>query len=426
MCAPPRSLSEVLATLEVARLDEAELLPVPQSLSFAPRDDGGRRRRRGGGGGGGDGRGGEGDEEGEEEEDAIVILETDETLSGELRAGHSLVIRGDGEDHAVLCTGDATYELRAADTSNLLLLLPDARTADSLWAEGHAEAPRLLTAHVFGFANSYLEVRRCRPRLKKLRSLLGECPFSGPENEAQYEGQQKYTTADLLDRVQASEVELQAGLKALNACQIDGRWRMLDLDYEMRLLSLLTQLVDSESWSFRHVPLRVCLDELGVLEPRDMIEHCLNCYGEWTDEEEGGAAEVVYSLHEDRVCRALAVMLLKGCVKFNLAEFCDVWRQSVPEGMDAQLGQLQGVALVERAARPEVISLLRVEDLPDDPQERFSKLFSLRDKWTEEDIAPYVRDLCAEKQSVSALLTKHARSSMHNGVKVFNSRRSVS
>ena len=87
---------------------------------------------------------------------------------------------------------------------------------------------------------------------------------------------------------------------------------------------------------------------------------------------------------------------------------------------------LQGLALVDRQSRPEIIFLLKVEDLPEGDQERFSSLFSLREKWTEEDIAPYIQDLCGEKQTVGALLTKYARSSMQNGVKVYNSRRPIS
>lgn len=43
---------------------------------------------------------------------------------------------------------------------------------------------------------------------------------------------------------------------------------MLDFDYEMKLLSHVTQLVDSESWSFDKVPLQTCLVELAPLEPR--------------------------------------------------------------------------------------------------------------------------------------------------------------
>lgn len=44
----------------------------------------------------------------------------------------SLVIRGDKDDCAVLCTGDKTYDLKIADTSNLLLFVPGCSTPDQL------------------------------------------------------------------------------------------------------------------------------------------------------------------------------------------------------------------------------------------------------------------------------------------------------
>ena len=47
-----------------------------------------------------------------------------------------------------------------------------------------------------------------------------------------------------------------------------GYWRMLDFDYELKLLGHVTQLVDSESWSFSKVSLSVSLEELAPLEPR--------------------------------------------------------------------------------------------------------------------------------------------------------------
>uniref|UniRef100_A0A8C9UUM4 Sister chromatid cohesion protein DCC1 n=1 Tax=Spermophilus dauricus TaxID=99837 RepID=A0A8C9UUM4_SPEDA len=210
-------------------------------------------------------------------------------------------------------------------------------------------------------------------------------------------------------------------LEVLNACEIGGYWRILDFDYEMKLLNHITQLVDSESWSFSKVPLNICLQELGPLEPGEMIEHCLKCYGKKYTEE----GEVYFDLSADKICRATAQMLLQHAVKFNLAEFQEVWQQSVPEGMITRLDQLKGLALVDRHSRPEIIFLLKVDDLPEGNQERFNSLFSLREKWTEEDIAPYIRDLCGEKQTIGALLTKYSRSSMQNGVKVYNSRRPI-
>lgn len=48
----------------------------------------------------------------------------------------------------------------------------------------------------------------------------------------------------------------------------------------------------------------------------------------------------MYELDEDKVCRAMAQMLLQNAVKFNLSEFQEVWQQSVPEGMSTRLDQL--------------------------------------------------------------------------------------
>lgn len=37
--------------------------------------------------------------------------------------------------------------------------------------------------------NSYLELRECRPKIEKLKSLLFECPFRGLEYEADFGGE---------------------------------------------------------------------------------------------------------------------------------------------------------------------------------------------------------------------------------------------
>lgn len=47
----------------------------------------------------------------------------------------SLVIRGDKDEQAVLCSKDKTYDLKIADTSNMLLFLPDCKTPDQLKME---------------------------------------------------------------------------------------------------------------------------------------------------------------------------------------------------------------------------------------------------------------------------------------------------
>lgn len=65
----------------------------------------------------------------------------------------------------------------------------------------------------------------------------------------------------------------------------------------------------------------------------------------------------------------------------------DITKQSVM----LSFAWIQSVALVDRTSRPESISLLRVEELPEEPLERFNQLFTIREKWTEDDITPYIQ-----------------------------------
>ncbi|KAM6143029.1 sister chromatid cohesion protein DCC1 [Phoenicopterus ruber ruber] len=401
-----RNRAEVDATLQTAKLNPAELLPAVHCLSFGPQAGAGE----------------------------CCLLQLEPGLCAELEAGRSwtlvfewensksLVIRGEKDEQAVLCSKDKTYDMKIADTSNMLLFIPGCKTPEQLNAD--QASCNIIHSQIAGFSNNYWELRRCRPKLKKLRKLLMEDPYEGPDSRKdQTVTFPNYTTEDLLSLIQASEEEILHQLQAIDACKIEGYWRTLEFDYEMKLLNHVTQLIDSESWSLSKVPLRTCLEELGSLEPKEMIEHILLSYGrKYIDD----AGEVYFEMHEDKICRAIAQMLLQNAVKFNLSEFQEVWQQSVPEGMTTRLDQLKGLALVDKSSRPETIFLLKVEDLPEENQERFNSLFSIREKWTEVDITPYIQDLCAEKQTVGALLTKYARSSMQNGVKVYNSRRPIS
>jgi len=60
----------------------------------------------------------------------------------------SLVIRGDKDERAVLCSGDKTYDLKLADTSNLLLFVPGCKTPDQM--TGSQDSPHVVQTQVGG------------------------------------------------------------------------------------------------------------------------------------------------------------------------------------------------------------------------------------------------------------------------------------
>jgi hypothetical protein len=57
-------------------------------------------------------------------------MEVPSRLADVLTEGQTLVIRGDGDDSAVLCSGDLTFDLKEAETSNSFLLLEGLKYPD--------------------------------------------------------------------------------------------------------------------------------------------------------------------------------------------------------------------------------------------------------------------------------------------------------
>lgn len=130
-------------------------------------------------------------------------------------------------------------------------------------------------------------------------------------------------------------------------------------------------------------------------------------------------------LLEDKVCIFYAEYLLRNGKKFNYKDFMTNWQQAVPVGMVTSLEHLKGIALTDTQSFPPVISYFPSEDLPHDVAARFNKLFRVREKWMQEDIMPFIKDLETPSVSAEALLLKYARVSTdsRSGQKMYNSKR---
>lgn len=66
-------------------------------------------------------------------------------------------------------------------------------------------------------------MKPCKPRLKKLRSLLEKCSYKGSELEKEVlASNEMYTFEHLSAIIQASDDQLKDALKEMGAFQIDG------------------------------------------------------------------------------------------------------------------------------------------------------------------------------------------------------------
>ncbi|XP_020613856.1 sister chromatid cohesion protein DCC1-like [Orbicella faveolata] len=169
--------------------------------------------------------------------DEYKLLELPRSILETLDVGNSVAIRGDHQDEAVLCSDKATFDLRVAETSNSLLLVPHCSLPKD--EDFKSEVSPLVHREVSSCHTMYFEVKQCRPRLEKVKYLLNENPYKGSENDLNPEDQSEgsltnrpslYSLLDLLSKVQASETELLEALRKIEALEIDGGLHCLLID----------------------------------------------------------------------------------------------------------------------------------------------------------------------------------------------------
>ncbi|KAF2365200.1 Rho GTPase-activating protein domain [Trinorchestia longiramus] len=385
-----RSLEDVESLMEFAKVDKTNLFSVSQTIEFPP----------------------------EYSPDDFLLMQLPERLIDSVKEGYELVLRGEAEDHAVLCTDRETFEVREAETSNSLVLVPSLLVPQDFQEE--SESRQILYKKVVGVHYKYLEVRPSIPRLRRLRDLLSESPYAGPSDVPPAGEEQKvYDTASLLDRVQCSDEQLRTALEELPAVHIDGYWRMLDFEYHFGAVSGILGVVEQQQWPLDAVPRDFLRLHMKDVEPEPVVEMCLKYFFTPKPEDDN-----LLSINDHRISRMFAEVLLRPADRFSLNEFLDIWQQSVPPGVNTSIDQLEGVAVVDRIATPAVVWHFPEYQLPEDHSERFAALFEAKEKWTLSEITPYIVELSSSTCSVSSLLAKHSRAATHLGIKYYSAKHS--
>lgn len=248
--------------------------------------------------------------------------------------------------------------MKEAETSNSLLLVPELLFAastgldetiannsmedsDSSFERSNTslnksndsddKSPRsIINKDIVNTFFTYYELKPCKPRLSKLSKLLEGTKFQGLELEYKVDKSKLLNYNAILDKVQASRAELDEELRNIQAIEIDGYYRLLDFEYEFRVLSYMLDLIEENSWSLDQVSKEITLESLKDLAPMSILE---SMFGFYTLESVEDMGIQYYRFQEDKVCRFLARVLLRSAGKFNLVEFMQAWSDSVPEGM---------------------------------------------------------------------------------------------
>lgn len=184
--------------------------------------------------------------------------------------------------------------------------------------------------------HEYFECREIKPRFRKLSDLLQLTRYSGPENEYCINRSMLFTRKQLLDTIQCSRNEFDMGLVLNRAIEINGRIRMLDIEYEYRILSYMLNLITENTWAIDLIDREETLKAIGSgIAPDVVVEGLFDLYTYVSEKQPPGpSSKVLYTYREDMVCRTIAQNVLQQGLKFHLDDFMQTWQDSLPEGFN--------------------------------------------------------------------------------------------
>lgn len=181
------------------------------------------------------------------------LLELNEDILSQIQQGQVLSFKGGLSEKIVLCTENKTYDVKEAEISNSMLLIPNLKSAEQTSTSplkspknnmsnrsldssieddeiGKSTARRLERRPVLKIFHEYLECREINPRFRKLYDLLQLTRYFGPENEYCIDRNLLFTFQQLLNTVQCSRQEFSKGLQEYRVIEVDGRMRILEYE----------------------------------------------------------------------------------------------------------------------------------------------------------------------------------------------------
>lgn len=407
-----RSVEDVHTIIQYAKLDHNNLTNTSQAIYYP---------------------------DGDQDMSRLKLLEADDHILEQIKEGKSVSFKGALNEKVVICTESRTYEVKEAEISNSLLLIPHLKQAqatsrspikspkggvntslDSSTEEVEEPVDSIDTVErrdVVKIFHDYFECRQVKPKYRKIIDLLRLTKYSGPENEHLVDRSLLFRFNQLLDTVQCSKEEFQDGLKKYRAIEIDDRIRMLDSEYEYRIVTLLLALIGENSWDLDEIDKDVSVESLQGIVPYEAADGVFDLYTEKSERFPGK-----FKYREDLVCSLFAEKILQQGLKFQIDDFLTTWQETLPEGFKADEKYLRGIGIIDREGNVPCVKALNEADLPTNLLVRLVTLFKTKERWNLEQIEPYIECFTTPTLGVTSILAKHTRSLVVNGVRIYVSK----
>ncbi|KAG8864458.1 hypothetical protein FRB96_004961 [Tulasnella sp. 330] len=321
-------------------------------------------------------------------------------------------IRGRTTDDAVLCTDTRTYSLRSVQMSNSYLILTGSNDAE----DDHGKL--ILRDQV----NEIIELVPVVPKLDRLTTLLRDNGYkldaeAGDEDEDMEDERpkkrQRFTYDQVRGLIQASDAELDRGLREKHILSVDGNLQAIPTHQLTQFLTyILNNLVSHHASRTASIPLKELLDQLQddhAIAP-DVSRQICTWFGDmesgsWTMDVEGVVKEV-----------GLGVLVENRHKTLTETQLLDKWKTAVGDAFEnhVKLDLLAGnFVSITSDGNTSIMGYkyFPASELPTNPSQRFTDLFLTRKSWRLDELGPFLHDIAVDKKERDKLLMKFTRTS---------------
>ena len=282
------------------------------------------------------------------------------------------------------------------ETSNTVLVVKkeerkkdDAHEAETLY-------------RIDGSVSCHFELEEIVPKTYRIGELLRENLLSSSVGCMDEESPSKlYSWDDLVNIVQASDLQLRKGLKEFKAFEFEGHFRVLADAYMDEVMDMILAVMEAKNMDFTNASIPLIAKEFPEYNEK-IIYHCVSCHS--TSVDDSGFAELDPALIS--AFRAHSIFHMNPIIAKN--DFLNKWIPLLGSILPDQK-ILRGICVCLVVNNTEVLRYMPSLSLPPVPHARFKFLFDVKPKWRFEEIQPYVLDLLAPAQTTEQLILKYSR-----------------
>ncbi|KAG6873769.1 hypothetical protein C0995_011588 [Termitomyces sp. Mi166 len=321
----------------------------------------------------------------------------------------SLEIKGQRGEDAVLCTANKTFAVRSVTLSNSILVVTPTTDASSMDFADDAVVIRDQVTEI-------LELTPAVPKLYTLSALLRGKEYDGDQDDddepAETIDATKITYEDALQTIQASNMELDRGLRDKHILIINGELRPIAPTYLDRLLELFLNVPVALSLSRESASVETLSSSLADDHevPRSITTQVMSWFGEIKDGK--------WKMDVNALIKEIGIGILRNHLHQPISQdgLITKWKSFVGDTYvsNVNLELLSGNYLTS-INDPESLTYFPASALPIDPARRFAELFLTRPRWKGKDISPFLADIAVDSKERDKLLLKFARATTDAG-----------